>query len=155
MVERSRRTWHPFYNGLSPRGLCHLADDAFDRVGVDAVCCGAGPFGSLDQRSRQLMTFRQFDSARSAPPARALPVAKVRATVGRTWRRSNSIPTGKSGQSGLAGCTCFGSAGEGSTVSFGSVGKIRAPAARTRKRMFRVTVEVNVTTLVLDACAAL
>jgi hypothetical protein len=32
-------------------------------------------------------------------------------------------------QLGLAGCTCFGSAGEGSTASFGSGGKILAPAA--------------------------
>ena len=36
---------------------------------------------------------------------------------------------GKSGQLGLAGCTCFGSVGGGSTASFGSVGKILAPAA--------------------------
>jgi hypothetical protein len=60
MIERFCWTWHPFYNGLTPRGLRHPADDALDRSGVDTVRCGTGPYGLFDQRSRQLMTFRQF-----------------------------------------------------------------------------------------------
>jgi hypothetical protein len=62
MIERVGWTGQPFYNGwaVNGRAICRLADEAVDRVEVDAVRCGAGQSGPLDQRSRQLMTFMQF-----------------------------------------------------------------------------------------------